>query len=380
MVIDPQLYRYTLGHYPTGVVLVTAQTEDGPVGLVIGSFTSLSLDPPLVAFMPMKSSGTYAQIQQVGRFCVNVLAADQLGDCRLFASRAEDKFGKVAWHPAPSGAPILDDAVSWLDCRLTDSLEGGDHWIALGEIEALDVQRRELPLLFFQGGYGRFHTASLVAASTPALLETVRLADNVRPRLEDLAASLRAEVALVVETGEWMTFVAVANASDLSFGVATGHRLPLIAPVGSVFLDGDPETTEAWLARLPRVEDEVRARLRDMGSRVRELGYSLSTLSGNENEIWEMAGELTGETVTPAREKELKALLLGNMYSYEPELDDGQTYNVRAITVPVERGNARPKLALRVANPPGGASVAMIYSWIDEIKKAARDISAAWVR
>src|ERR1700689_1235878 len=112
---DTAHFRRVLGHYPTGVSIVTAQGGQGaPLGMVVGSFTSVSMDPPLVAYFAMVTSRSYAQIRQASGFCVNVLAADQEPLCRAFAARGTDKFSGVDWHPAPTGSPILNDAVAWI--------------------------------------------------------------------------------------------------------------------------------------------------------------------------------------------------------------------------------------------------------------------------
>ena len=110
---DPGWFRQVLGQYPTGVSVVTAVAADGtPAALTVGSFTSVSLDPPLVAFLPAKQSTSWPKIQAAGRFCVNILAAGQEPLCRVFAAKAVDKFAGVGWRPAPSGAPVLDGVVA----------------------------------------------------------------------------------------------------------------------------------------------------------------------------------------------------------------------------------------------------------------------------
>ncbi|MDO5498283.1 MAG: flavin reductase family protein [Propionibacteriaceae bacterium] len=380
MAIDPQLYRETLGHYPTGVVLVTATGADGvPLGLVIGSFTSLSLDPPQVAFMPMRSSGTFAQIQQIGSFCVNVLAADQLDTCRVFASRAEDKFAGVDWHPAPvTGSPVLDGAVSWLDCEISATLDGGDHFICIGDIKDLGVQRRELPLLFFQGGYGRFATASLVAPSTPELVASVRVADSLRPQMEALASEESADVSVIAETGDWMTFVASAAGSETPANASIGLQLPLVPPLGSVFVDPEgPTTVESWVARLPRGSEEIAERAHELAAKVDRDGHSLSLLGEESDEqIWHLADELANGSPTPDREREITRLLVANFDSYEPEIRDKERYDVRAVIVPIPTQPGTPRLALRFANPPGGASSADVQRWIERTKACARSVDA----
>lgn len=154
---DNATFRRVLGHYPTGVCVVTAVEADGaPTGMVVGSFTSVSLEPPLVAFFPAKSSGSWPRIQAVGKFCVNVLASDQRALCGQIAGPGPDKFAGIAHRVSANGSPILDDVVAWIDCSLEAVHEAGDHYIVLGRVVALEVERPGKPLLFFQGSYGEF--------------------------------------------------------------------------------------------------------------------------------------------------------------------------------------------------------------------------------
>lgn len=151
---DARDFRTVLGSYPTGVCVVTAQDEAGRrSGLVVGSFTSISLDPPLVGFFPDKRSSTWPAIEQVGRFCVNVLGADQIALCQRFSAKGDDKFAELAHGVSPSGQPLLDDAVAWIDCTIDRVIEVGDHWFVVGAVEALGAQDGRNPLLFFKGGY-----------------------------------------------------------------------------------------------------------------------------------------------------------------------------------------------------------------------------------
>lgn len=155
--IDGATFRRVLGHYPTGVCVVTAIDPDGAAsGMVVGSFTSVSLDPPLVAFLPDKSSTSWPRIERAGRFCVNVLASDQGDLCRRFASKGEDKFAGLAHRVSANGSPVLDGVVAWIDCTLDAVHEAGDHYIVLGRVHELDISRPDQPLLFFRGKYGNF--------------------------------------------------------------------------------------------------------------------------------------------------------------------------------------------------------------------------------
>jgi 3-hydroxy-9,10-secoandrosta-1,3,5(10)-triene-9,17-dione monooxygenase reductase component len=151
--IDPARYRQVLGHFPTGVTIVTAITPGGPVGLSIGSFTSVSLDPPLVGFLPARASQSWPRIREIGRFCVNVLSDGQEELARLFAAPHDDRFDTVKWRPAPySGAPLLDGVAAWVDCAVEAVIPAGDHVFVLGRVHELGHGEGE-PLVFHLGSY-----------------------------------------------------------------------------------------------------------------------------------------------------------------------------------------------------------------------------------
>lgn len=154
--IDSLAFRQTLGHYPTGVCAITAIEGEKAVAMIVGSFTSVSLDPPLVAFFPDRNSTSWPKIREAGRFCVNVLGADQHDLCRTLSGKGEDKFRDLSFRLSDGRLPILDGVVAWIDCDLHSIAEAGDHFIVLGRVERLAVENPRPPLLFFQGGYGRF--------------------------------------------------------------------------------------------------------------------------------------------------------------------------------------------------------------------------------
>ncbi len=151
---DAATLRGVLGHFASGVVVVTAAGPDGPLGLTCQSFTSLSLDPPLVSVSPARSSTTWPRIRDVGRFGVSVLAEDQSRLSDAFARSGGEKYAGVRWRPAPSGAPVLDGACAWVDCALWREYDGGDHTIVVGRVTALGDDPARAPLLYHRGGYG----------------------------------------------------------------------------------------------------------------------------------------------------------------------------------------------------------------------------------
>lgn len=155
--VDGPTFRRVLGHYPTGVCVVTAIEPDGaPAAMVVGSFTSVSLDPPLVAFFPDRSSTSWPRIERAGRFCVNVLGSHQQDLCRRFAAKGDDKFAGFSYRLSTNGSPVFDDVVAWIDCALDAVHEAGDHFIVVGLVRELDIARPDQPLLFFRGKYGNF--------------------------------------------------------------------------------------------------------------------------------------------------------------------------------------------------------------------------------
>ncbi|HEY6698106.1 MAG TPA: flavin reductase family protein [Acidimicrobiales bacterium] len=155
--VDGARFRQVLGHFPTGVTVVTASTDEGPVGLCVGSFTSVSLHPPLVAFCAGDSSTSYPRIEAAGHFCVNILAEEQEEVARVFADKGDDKFAGIGWRPSVvTGAPVINDVLAWIDCRIEAIHEAGDHWIVVGRALDLEIGHEGGPLVFFRGGFGRY--------------------------------------------------------------------------------------------------------------------------------------------------------------------------------------------------------------------------------
>jgi 3-hydroxy-9,10-secoandrosta-1,3,5(10)-triene-9,17-dione monooxygenase reductase component len=146
-------FRTVLGRLPTGVVIVTGGDPAAPSGLVCGSFMSVSLEPPLVAVSPAKTSTSWPAIEAGGQFCANVLAEHQEDLARHFAASGGDKFAGTPWKPAPAtGAPLLEGVAAWIDCRIYSQVEAGDHRLVLGEVMELSVDRKGGGALVFHGG------------------------------------------------------------------------------------------------------------------------------------------------------------------------------------------------------------------------------------
>jgi flavin reductase (DIM6/NTAB) family NADH-FMN oxidoreductase RutF len=151
--VGPERFRAVMGHFATGVTVVTAGTPDGPVGMTANAVCSLSLEPLLLLVAFDNEARTLQAVQATGRFGVNILAAGQEDLARLFASKVDEreKFDGVP-HAMHDGIPVIDGALAWIGCRLERLIPAGDHTMGIGAVEAAEAGRGE-PLLWFRGGY-----------------------------------------------------------------------------------------------------------------------------------------------------------------------------------------------------------------------------------
>jgi 3-hydroxy-9,10-secoandrosta-1,3,5(10)-triene-9,17-dione monooxygenase reductase component len=159
---DSVQYRKVLGHFPTGVTIVTGWAGDIPAGFTIGSFTSVSLDPPLVGFLPQISSDTWQAMAPAGKFCVNILRDDQADLCWRFAKSGvgDDRFDNVTWTTSPTGCPLITGIGAWIDCVVEHTFELGDHFMVVGRVIDLDHHADpHTPLVFYKGSLGGFLAA-----------------------------------------------------------------------------------------------------------------------------------------------------------------------------------------------------------------------------
>ena len=154
---DDRALRTTMGQFCTGVVIATGCLDGEPAGFAAQSFSSLSLEPPLVALCPAKTSVSWPVIRDSGSFCINILSAGQQPVSDLFAQTGIDKFASLDWEKSSTGSPVLAEVIAYLDCDLQAEHDAGDHTIAVGLVRDVRiVDADKAPLLFFRGGYGRF--------------------------------------------------------------------------------------------------------------------------------------------------------------------------------------------------------------------------------
>ena len=377
--IDDRRFREVLGHFPTGVALVTAVSGDGePVGMVVGSFTSVSLDPPLVAYFPTTASRTFARLRESDIFCINVLSADQEGLCRRFASQSDDKWSGVGWQASPGGAPILEGAVAWIECTRESITEAGDHYLVMGRVADLDVLNPVPPLLFFQGGYGRFTLSSLVAASSPDLVAAIRMAEIARDDIEGLSRRAGVACDVIAAVGPDLVFVGAATSGDAPPSSPTlGTRIPLIAPLGEQYVAwAGHEAAQRWMDRSGITDADARSALVARLVASRERGWSLSRIDADEElDVYESLREYSDGDLTPAQERALRDRITRWSQSYEPvSIDDDALYDAHSVVVPVLDSDQRPLLVIRLVSLPRPVLGRQIMTWVEQLQACAAEV------
>lgn len=153
--IEPLRFREALGHYASGITVITSHIDGEPIGFTCQSFYSVSMSPPLVSFSVMSTSASYPLIRRAGRFAVNILSDEQAGISNQFARRGTDKWHGIDWRESPLGNPVIAGSLHWLDCEIHAEYPAGDHVIVIGEVKAMDLQQASAtqPLLYFKGQY-----------------------------------------------------------------------------------------------------------------------------------------------------------------------------------------------------------------------------------
>lgn len=369
---DPAWFRQVLGQFPTGVCAVTAAGEDGaPIAMVVGSFTSVSLDPPLVAFLPAKSSSTWQRLRGCRHYCVNVLSADQEALCRRIATKAPEPFAALDMSAGRNGAPRLPDTLAAIECEFERVVDAGDHDIVICRVTTLELGPGGAPLIFFRGGYGRFATKSIVAADpVGAIGSQIRIAQRLRPVLESGAVELEVSCLLTTRMDNEIVVLAEAEAGHSAGQSAalTGQRLPYMPPTGSVFAAwaDDGERAE-WLARMP--DPERRLEMAGNLERVRALGASLGLASAPQRAfISDLAEAASSPQAGPLRFEGRVAQLV-----YDPDEElESFWQQIRQISVPVAPQDWPTPLALTIHGwaPPAGPA------GIRRLIEAARGLAA----
>lgn len=376
--LDPMRFRQVLGQYPTGVVVVTAVDAGGaPLGMTVGSFTSVSLDPPLVAFLPDKNSSSWRALREAGtRFCVNILGAHQEDICRQVAMRKVDKFEGLAWRLSPAGNPVLAGTVAYIDCVREAVHDAGDHEIVVGRVEQLDLESLVNPLLFFRGGYGSFTPLSL-AAGDADLIEQLRLVDLARPHMEALSSEFGSEVtAMCMVRDQVVTAASSGRSGTEAAPTRVGFRSRFAPPLGLIFAAyGDDDLRRTWLATLPdSATEDVRILMSEVAELIRDRGYQI--ILGHEHGMQrdKLIFQQHVADVSSAAEFLHDEIL--DIADYHPDSwDTEEPIEMRAITAPVFGKNGRLAFALTLFGPPGKIGPDTVKEHVDKLLATAHAAS-----
>jgi flavin reductase (DIM6/NTAB) family NADH-FMN oxidoreductase RutF/DNA-binding IclR family transcriptional regulator len=372
--VDPRHFREVLGQYPTGVVVVTATSSTGEaLGMTVGSFTSVSLDPPLVAFLPSKTSSSWKGLRESGdRFCINVLRADQEDLCRAVATRKVDKLEGFEWHRSTAGNPVIGGAVAWIDCETEQVHDAGDHEIVIGRVRDLDFGASGQPLLFFRGGYGSFAPLSLASGDSD-LLGHLRLIDLARPHMESLASRLHTEVTAIALVGDELVLAAAAGHTDIAVApTRVGQRLPFMAPVGSCFAAwGDDDLRERWVTSAEGGLDRDQAEaVRHVPDLVRERGYAIATGHAAGAHLESVATRVNAGDPAVSPES-LRRAFFDALGGYnQPDVPNEQI-ELRSLSAPVFGAEGRVAFMLTLWGRPGLVRPEEVRSQVAALHDAA---------
>lgn len=345
---DSRAFRDVLGRFPTGVVAITGLDEHGaPIGMIVGSFVSVSLSPPLVGFFPMASSKTFPKIQASGRFCVNVLSSDQVRVCSALANSSGDKFKDVEWVPREgTGCPQIVGSLAWIDCTIDTLAPAGDHLSVLGAVDCLEVaDGSSSPMVFYQGGYGRFVGASVSAWDQPEFLAPLRLVATEHSALQDLAARYSMELLVLVESdGEMVVISSTGEALVDGLVTRVGSRVPIFPPMGGVFYAWSADGARRW-AKLC-AERGIPADSADaILARIRTAGWSLGLGTESSYLIDRISARIPAGVSKQDRRQALEAVASELEFeSTDPQRhpEASETLVVRSVVMPVFTGGSEP--------------------------------------
>lgn len=382
--VDPHVFREVMGHYPTGVVVVTGRdSEDDILAMVVGTFNSVSLDPPLVSFMPMMTSRTFAKMRECSSLCINILGGEQEDIVLTIAQRWENKLDGIDWFPSPSGDPVLSESIAWIDTTIWNIVEAGDHWIVLCRVNDMAVANPVSPLIFFQGGYGSFVSTSLMARMDHEILPAIHAAHGARADVEALANSIGCEVSVftAVSCDEMATVLSATGVGvDREEGLA--HRVPMVPPIGDSYVFSRPiEEQERWVDKLREASAEIKDMHRMRLEFVREHGYLLSFLpvegSAAYDEMRDATKRYEKGRLTPSQERNIRESIGRASVDYRVrEVDEQQVYDVGSIVLPVRDPAGEYSLTLRLGQLPPQSAGSTINTWLDEARAVVRVLEA----
>jgi flavin reductase (DIM6/NTAB) family NADH-FMN oxidoreductase RutF len=238
MTFNPNDFKRAMGQFASGVTVVTSKHGETPIGITASSFTSLSLEPPLVLVSLNKKLFTHNVIAESGYFAVNVLSARQLEVGMRFAGmkpEIKDRFAGLKTHTAVTGSPLLPDSLAWVDCTVWAMYDGGDHTIFVGEVKDLSVSELDMPLLYHNRLWRRSEAIEIPTVPIEVNLVEVGLRDGIQREGKFIPTDMKVEYAsLLADAG-------LKNIQASSF--VNPKIVPQMADAAEVF------------ARLPKRDD-----------------------------------------------------------------------------------------------------------------------------
>lgn len=375
--VEATWWRAVLGEYPTGVSLITSLDADGsPIGMVVGSLTAVSQDPPLIGFFPDASSSTFPLIAASGRFAVSVLGRNHEELCRAFVRKADDRFEGGRFVDSPQGLPRLADAVAWFDATIQSRDTYGDHDFVVGEVADFGVGDADagLPMLFRRGGYGAFAVPS-EEFDSGTLARRLRFADAVSGVVAELASQLGQQIA--VSTVVRDSVIVLSSYPIVPGEAGHGHvgvSFPFAAPVAPVFVAwADDDRRSAWVEGSRHLLGTVdRPGLAAVLDAARRRGYGVS---GN----GDLADDRFGPTAgSPEGSRATYAAVWADMATHMAltnDIDELSPDDISAIQAPVFGPNGDVELALATTGFSELADSAEVAAAIGAVLDTARRAS-----
>lgn len=379
-------FRAVMSNYPTGVTTVTGIDDNGdPQGMVIGSFSSVSLEPPLVSFMPMKTSSSYQKLQKIQRLSINVLAGNQLSLCRELARKDSNKFDNVAWTKTASGCVALEGELARIEVSIVNEVEAGDHLITICAVNSLETKNSGTPLLFFQGGYGSFTTNSVEAYVDERFLSMLQYSARFRPALRQIAQKYDCEASIIATANE-KEFLVIASefGGTAQVNERIGVRLPLYPPLGEALVIQSDQLAERWVGA---AGDAHRTSLEHSIERARNRGYSGISIPDTHSPTSSKHDKLIDSLRThrewhasPASERNLRDSLIEHHEIFTLEQKEHQSpQQLISLSIPVASSHAESSewfFALRIDQLPEAVNHNTAASVADDLQKIIRGVLA----
>lgn len=324
--------------------------------------------------MVAKTSSSWPDIQQVGRFCVNVFARDQEELCKALSRPSDQRFDGVA-ATLVNGMPRLQGVVAYVDCEVAETIEAGDHLIVVGRVTDLEVARGVSTLQFHQGTFGTFQALRRADAThRQDLSEIFRAISVAQPQMDGLAKRFRTECTALAAVDGDLILVAAAglDSGSHAISVPVGHRLPYRAPLGTIFAAwGSAEAVDNWIRAVnPRTEVDEEA-CRRIIERVREDGYAIAIAESESvhmavvRDQYSASGRLTLDV--------LRSNLDEVFRDYNQYLESPTGLDFQFVSAPVLDHEGRPLLSLSLWGPDRSSSQDEVEECVEALARAARD-------